>query len=547
MGSRFRLICLLALSLGCNLYSDEPMPNSHAPQTASQRSNIGDTRTVDAGPALEDLIDPDLLARFSIPKKVLKDLQVRHRVLAPLKKLKTSRNSDEIRTALAKLQSILESKESKEEALLPPPSRVTLQLITELALASLDRKSEAYRLYDIEQGSAAAGALKAAKPNFALRPNDREMEALAGRFANTPSGLQALKMLALRALDQSEGDEATFYFDRMQAQGPLSPEHSVAALVAYKMSDSFDKAEHWVENLRHSGAKTVTLGGKSHVLEEITGSILAGIQRKKHDLAEKEKKKSNIDVFLKLAKTEEDRKKILKVMNPDSFRYHPFTFPAEGLEVTLGEKTHPVKVRFKKRFDTQLTPITQLQWSLVMGDNPSAFQKGEEQVMINGIKMLPNNPVETVGYEMAQEFIKKLKALDSGHNYDLPTDAQYEYAMRGGTGTEYFFGDDANGLGKYAWFLDNSGSRTHPVGEIEKNPFGLYDMAGNVWQWNRDWYADTLAAGDDPTGPTSGSDRVIRGGCWNGDARDARSASRSSCRPDFRSSHVGFRLVRTPE
>ena len=149
--------------------------------------------------------------------------------------------------------------------------------------------------------------------------------------------------------------------------------------------------------------------------------------------------------------------------------------------------------------------VTQEQWEAVMGSNPSNF-KG------------PKNPVEQVSWDDCQEFLDKLnaKAGGQGGKFVLPTEAQWEYACRAGSTGKFCFGDDEKQLGEYAWYDENSDSKTHPVGEKKPNAWGLYDMHGNVWEWCQDWYgAYGAEAVDDPSGPTTGSGRVFRGGGWN--------------------------------
>ncbi len=177
--------------------------------------------------------------------------------------------------------------------------------------------------------------------------------------------------------------------------------------------------------------------------------------------------------------------------------------------------------------------VTQAQWKAAMGKNPSRF-KGDDL------------PVENVSWNDVAEFLKK---VDNG--FHLPTEAEWEYAARAGTETEYCFGDDEKLLGEYAWFSDNSGSKTHPVGEKKPNQFGLYDMHGNVWEWCSDWYgrdyyAECQQQGvvTDPPGPSSGSYRVIRGGGWDDNAVGCRSALRGNDAPDDHDDILGFRLVR---
>jgi formylglycine-generating enzyme required for sulfatase activity len=207
------------------------------------------------------------------------------------------------------------------------------------------------------------------------------------------------------------------------------------------------------------------------------------------------------------------------------------------------------KVNISQPFYLGKYPVTQRQWREIMGSNPSSFP-GDD------------NPVESVSWDDVQEFIQKLnKAPDKLKHceYRLPTEAEWEYACRAGTTTEYSFGDDEELLGKHAWYGENSGGKTHPVGgKAPKgkthpvggkapNPWGLYDMHGNVWEWVADWYGDyPEGEATDPTGAESGSARVVRGGSWNRGAQFARSALRLWDLPDDRYSGSGFRLAASP-
>ena len=130
------------------------------------------------------------------------------------------------------------------------------------------------------------------------------------------------------------------------------------------------------------------------------------------------------------------------------------------------------RVRITKPFYLGKYLVTQEQWEAVMGNNPSHF-KG------------PKNPVERVSWDDCQQFLEKLNAKSSpgGGKFQLPTEAQWEYACRAGSTTRYCFGDDESRLGEYAWYGANSGNKTHPVGEKKPNAWGLYDMHGNVWEW----------------------------------------------------------------
>jgi formylglycine-generating enzyme required for sulfatase activity len=203
---------------------------------------------------------------------------------------------------------------------------------------------------------------------------------------------------------------------------------------------------------------------------------------------------------------------------------------------TIGdEDERPVHtVRVSKPFYLGIHEVTQGQWETIMGSNPSTF-KGDA-----------NRPVETISWEEVQKFIAKLSTREGSTKYRLPTEAEWEYAARAGSTTTYSFGDDSSQLGQHAWFRGNAGNTTHPVGTLQPNAWGLYDMHGNVWEWVRDWYGKYPAEPvTDPPGPASGSGRVIRGGGWGGDARDCRSAYRYSNAPGYSVGYLGFRLLRT--
>ena len=196
------------------------------------------------------------------------------------------------------------------------------------------------------------------------------------------------------------------------------------------------------------------------------------------------------------------------------------------------------RVRITKPFYLGKYLVTQEQWQAVMGSNPSRF-KG------------PKNPVEQVSWEVCQQFLGKLnaKVRPAGGKFQLPTEAQWEYACRAGSKTRYSFGDDASKLGEYAWYEKNSDGKTHPVGEKKPNAWGLYDMHGNVWERCQDWYEDRYYAHspmDDPTGAATGSNRVLRGGGWDLLAWRCQSAYRNYYVSGSGDYALGLRVSRVP-
>ena len=157
-----------------------------------------------------------------------------------------------------------------------------------------------------------------------------------------------------------------------------------------------------------------------------------------------------------------------------------------------------------------------------------------------------NYPVECISWDDAVGYCKWL-SKKTGKSYRLPTEAEWEYACRGGTTTEYYWGDDMDG--SYCWYCSNSDSKLHPVGEKLPNPYGLYDMNGNVWEWCSDWYGENYyshSSSTNPQGPSSGSGRVWRGGCCYNYDHYCRSGIRYFYSPGYRNGYLGFRLVMKP-
>ena len=197
-----------------------------------------------------------------------------------------------------------------------------------------------------------------------------------------------------------------------------------------------------------------------------------------------------------------------------------------------------MKTRVRRLLGCAPFVVTQGEYERVVGNNPSHFQ-GD-----------PNRPVETVSWHEAQEFCRKLAELPkekaAGAVYRLPTEAEWEYACRAGTTAHYGFADDPSPLERHAWWSKNSKGRTHAVGQLQPNAWGLFDMLGNVCERCADWHAADYygeSPANDPLGPDSGTTRVLRGGSWA--HRLFRCAFRAYGDPDHGDRYYGFRVART--
>ena len=194
------------------------------------------------------------------------------------------------------------------------------------------------------------------------------------------------------------------------------------------------------------------------------------------------------------------------------------------------------KVDITRPFYLGRYPFTQSQWVSIAGTNPSQF-KGDAY------------PVEQVSWLDVQAFLKKLNTGE--WNYRLPTEAEWEYACRAGTSTEYSFGNNDTVVGEYAWYRGNSNGKSQPVGRKRPNPWGLFDIHGNVHEWVQDWFdSDSYARFEnktavDPTGAESGDYRVVRGGSSDNSAESLRSAQRHYGDPNIAYDDIGFRLLRS--
>lgn len=208
------------------------------------------------------------------------------------------------------------------------------------------------------------------------------------------------------------------------------------------------------------------------------------------------------------------------------------------------------RVTLTKPFYIGVFEVTQKQWNLVQGVRPVPSSSDETpayNVSYNNIRGASSGARWPVSSTVdASSFLGKLRAK-TGLDFDLPTEAQWEYACRAGTTTVYYWGDEKDDV--YAWYCDDINWWAHIssvkwVGQKWPNDWGLYDMSGNVWEWCRDWWDESLVYGTDPVGSASGLSRVVRGGSWHIGSDYCTSSYRYNVDPSFRSDAIGFRLVR---
>jgi formylglycine-generating enzyme required for sulfatase activity len=186
--------------------------------------------------------------------------------------------------------------------------------------------------------------------------------------------------------------------------------------------------------------------------------------------------------------------------------------------------------------------VTQAQWKAIMGTTlRQQRDKASPEWSLSGEG--DNYPMYYVSWDEAQEFIKRLNKA-TGKNYRLPTEAEWEYAARGGKLSKGYKYSGSNNIDEVAWYDGNSDEQSHPVGTKKANELGIHDMSGNIEEWCQDWYGEYFASSQtNPKGASNGSGRVFRGGCWDYYAVGCRVAIRGGCSPGYRSYLLGFRVV----
>jgi len=281
-----------------------------------------------------------------------------------------------------------------------------------------------------------------------------------------------------------------------------------------------------------------------HDVNEMTGALLKGDKSPEYDV----NKDGRVDIG-DLADTIDASLNLTPVwdgkttVNGVTFKMIPvkhgtFTMGSPSTETGSGTNERPQhEVTLTKEYYIGETPVTQALWVAVMGVNPSRFT-GD-----------PNRPVERVSWNDCQAFITKLNEM-TGRQFRLPTEAEWEFAARGGNKSQGFpfpgVAAPTDGDPKeYIWYISNAVSVTHPVAQKLPNELGLYDMGGNVFEWCQDWYQNPYPSSHqtDPTGPATGTWRVYRGGAYSRPVKECRSAYRYMGAPTFKADHVGLRLA----
>ncbi len=311
-----------------------------------------------------------------------------------------------------------------------------------------------------------------------------------------------------------------------------------------------DKADYWLDRAAEEGNadalnQKVLLDDKGKRLTEAKRRELAAVEQRERERLLKSKEEQ------RLAEERRRQDELKKQVKKHTFMANGVSFTmveVQGGTFTMGATSEQGGDAFRAEKPDHIvtlssyhigeTEVTQELWKAVMGKTPSEF-KGNKY------------PVVTVSWKDCQKFIKKLNNL-TGKQFRLPTEAEWEFAARGGNLSKGYKYSGSDNIYDVAWFDKNSYDKgssspdygTHAVGTKLTNELGLYDMSGNVWEWCSDWYGTySSSAQSNPTGPSSGSYRVFRGGSWFGYARRCRVSSRYYDSPDYRGHNLGLRLA----
>ncbi len=322
-------------------------------------------------------------------------------------------------------------------------------------------------------------------------------------------------------------------------QGWFALEYSNVNCVNYTDKSQVDKLMQELEDAYQPEAAETRRQELEAAKEAAIQRVREEFERKKQQAADEAARKERE----RLEKESEERKETVLTFTVKGVSFK--MIKVEGGTFTMGATAEQGKdaydnerpahrVTLTDDYYIGQTEVTQALWTVVMGSNPSEF-KGD------------NLPVEQVSWYDCQTFIEKLNNLLSkelgGKRFAFPTEAQWEFAARGGNKSKGYTYAGSNNLDDVAWYRDNSGGMTHPVAQKHPNELGLYDMSGNVWEWCKDWYVRYSSnAQTNPQGPAIGAWRVLRGVSWNFNAEDCRVSFRDYFNPDPAYQALGLRL-----
>jgi formylglycine-generating enzyme required for sulfatase activity len=301
--------------------------------------------------------------------------------------------------------------------------------------------------------------------------------------------------------------------------------------------------------------KAVYLKSQMGVGDQRFESLVKSLPSAERKLVLKELKKgTNLDIYQKFAEKHGVESELFDHGVPESFQYQPIITAEEakkgGVKFVMGEGKDARVVKLTKPFEMQATPMTQLQTVLLTGKNRSNFTGNGFELKINGktVELDPRRPAEQYDWYDQNEIIRILNENDPNWNYRRPTEAEWEYAARAGSESNYSFGDQQDEMRYHGWSVESSGGKTQPVAQKRPNDFGLYDIHGNVNEWIEDYFAPlTPGKVTDPTGPQNGVTRVIRGGHFDEEPALIGFGNRGGVGAMSKLDHAGFRLVREPK
>lgn len=340
---------------------------------------------------------------------------------------------------------------------------------------------------------------------------------------------------------KTEAEKQKQKAERLQKQDEIAWKAALAAIENAKSArEKMDALEVYLDEPQHKLHRVEAERQFEELQSAETARKMEEKQREQQQLKAGQKKRAAEQAEQERKKQEAIREATLLKMRQEIEKGLPEMVFVRGGTFQMGSNDHdrekPIHSVTLSDFEIGKYPVTQKVWQEIMGNNPSHF------------KGCDDCPVENVSWNDVQEFLKKLNQKYPGKNYRLPSEAEWEYAARGGQQSKGYTYAGSNDIGEVAWYAENSGRKTHPVGSKKANELGIYDMSGNVWEWCQDaWHENYQGAPTDGSAWISGGEqwqRVLRGGSWGNVPNYCRAAFRLWYDPILRYGGCGFRLVR---